>query len=174
MKTRNYTFGIIIVLLTIVAVYIPFSKSITTYETTYPADLYFEEALKFLAHDSLTQAEHALKASIDYQSFFAPPHYYLAEVYVRQGELEQARVEYRKTIELDPEFYPAFYRLGSLLGTLKEYTEAILLLKRAVVLNPYYKEAYKELAHLYIEVGDFQSAERIYTTLQTLEVFQNK
>ncbi len=170
MGIRYYIFGICILALTISAVYFPFSViPDISWESDYPADSHFKKGLKFLSRDSLLQAEHAFKEAITYQPRFAPPHYYLAETSVRQGKMQQALFEFSRTIEIDPEYYPAFYSLGTLLGNAKEYPDAIALLKRAVTLNPGYVEAYQKLAQLFVESGDFRSAEEIYGVLQKLK-----
>ncbi len=176
MQLKNYFIGVVIILITLCAVYLPFSKTqMLSVAYTYPADVNFRNGLNFLSHDSLQKAEDAFKKAIFYQPIYAPPHYFLAQVYTRQEKLTQAIAEYQYTIKIDPESYPAYYNLGVLLRQLGEYNKAITLLKRATVLNPDYQAAYEELAQLYIQIGDFRSAEQIYELLHRLEKYhQNR
>jgi tetratricopeptide (TPR) repeat protein len=169
MHVKHYILGIAILLLTIFAIYLPFSQSLVSHEIIYPADIHFKKGLKYLAIDSLSKAENAFKVSISYQPRFSLPYYHLAEVYESEGRFELARDEYEHAIELDPEFYQAFYKLAVLLERQREYPAAIAFLKRAVVLNPYYRTAYEKLARLYMEIGDFKSAEKIQSIVAMLE-----
>jgi len=170
MGIRYYVFGFFTLLLTICAVCLTFSTTLhVSLEEVCPADIHFRKGVHFLSCDSLEEAENVFKEAIMCQPHFALNHYYLAEVYVRQGKFQQAVVVYSRTIELDPEFYPAFYNLGTLLGEVGEYRDAIALLNRAVVLNPSYIEAYHKLAQLYVETGDFSAAEKIYELVKEIE-----
>lgn len=165
----------VIILITLCAVYFPFSKTQTpSLAYIYPADVNFRNGLNFLSHDSLKKAEYAFKKAIFHQPIYAPPHYFLAQVYARQEKLTQAIAEYQYTIKIDPESYPAYYNLGVLLDRLGEYNKAITLLKRATVLNPEYQAAYEELAQLYIQIGNFRLAEEIYELLHRLERYQSE
>lgn len=176
MVQKQYLWGIVIVIITIALVYFPFSKrtAVLLDEEVYPADHYLRQGLTALSRDSLQDAEKHLKIAIQYQPHYALSHYYLAHVYVRQGNTQEAVAELTQTIKIDPEFYHAFYRLGVLVGERGEYSRAITYLKRAVVLNPYYREAYHALAEFFIETGDFKAADEIYELLQTLGKSQGR
>lgn len=172
MKTaiKNFAASLIIIILFICAVHLPFSSKHQEIEISYPADTYFKKGLGFLSLNSLPPAVRAFKSAIVYQPSFAPFHYYLALVYEKQNKYEQALNEYHKVTEIDPEFYRAFYSLGKMLGNAKEYHSAITALRRAVQLNPYYVSAFNDLAKVYVEIGDPESAEKIYAYLKRLSL----
>jgi tetratricopeptide (TPR) repeat protein len=169
MGVKYQVFGFIVIVLTICALYCSFSTTLhVLLEDAYPADVHFRKGLDFLSQDSLEKAEKSFTEAVVSQPNFALNHYYLAEVYVGQGEFESAVTAYSQTLEIDPEFYPACYSLALLLGNAEGHQEAIVLLKRTIMLNPEYIEAYQELARLYIETGDFKSAEAVYESLEKL------
>jgi tetratricopeptide (TPR) repeat protein len=169
MRILPYISSATIFTLTVLAVNLPFTSGCPPVPLDQQADLYFNKGIALFFNDSLSAAETALRASIAYQPYFARAHFYLAEVYVRQAEFEDALTEYKKTIELDQECYQALYRLALLMATLDQYDQAIQILQRAVTVHPYYKEAYTKLAALYIETGDFRSAEQVYEIIERLD-----
>ena len=169
MGVKYQVYGFFVILVSICALYRSFSTTLhVSLDDVYPADVHFRKGLDFLSQDSLDKAEKSFTEAVVSQPNFALNHYYLAEVYVRKGEFKSAVAAYSQTLEIDPEFYPACYNLALLLGKAERHQDAIGLLERTVVLNPEYVEAYQELVRLYIETGDFKSAEAIYESLEKL------
>ncbi|WP_293355969.1 MULTISPECIES: tetratricopeptide repeat protein [unclassified Microcoleus] len=50
---------------------------------------------------------------------------YLAEVYYKKGQLDEAIAAYNCAIDLKPDAYKAYYRLGKILQELQRWQEAI-------------------------------------------------
>jgi tetratricopeptide (TPR) repeat protein len=169
MRTVAYIGCIVMILLTILLVNLPFTLQPRSLTINQEADSFYQKGLDLFFHDSLNAAKAALQTSIADQPLFAPAHFYLAEIHAKQGDTEKALKEYQTTIDLDRESYLALERLAYLLAELQEYDRAIRALQRAVTLNPYYRQAYELLARLYIQIGDFQSAEAVYRALDRLE-----
>lgn len=169
MRVATYIGGTLLFLLTIFLVNMPFTSQDLPLPVNQHADIYYQKGHDLFLNDSLDMATAALQTSIAYQPLFAPAHFYLAEIHAKQGNIEKALSEYQRTMQLDCESYLTLYRLACLLARSKDYSQAIQILQRAVALHPFYRDAYEQLAFIYIQIGDFRSAEQVYRVLENLE-----
>ena len=129
------------------------------------ADDHLRKGIEFFNRGDLNLAIVELEKAIEIEPNYAINYYILGEVYTIKNKLDSASLYLEKTIGLDPEMYTAFYLYGLINKKLGHPGDAIKSLKRAVKLNPYYSEAYQLLRQVYIEVDDYESAERIDSLL---------
>ncbi len=109
----------------------------------------------------LLVAEEAFTGAVELKSDYLPAHYYLAAVYERQGQLEQAAVRLAALRNNNLADIGVAFQLSQMLIRLGEYESATTELERIVELDPSYSNALWYLASLYEISGETYEALRL-------------
>jgi tetratricopeptide (TPR) repeat protein len=84
--------------------------------------------------------------------------YALANIYWKEGDLEQAEKGFKKELEISPEQYLATWKLGNIYLIRRQTDQAIVYLKRALEQKPDLGQAHRDLARALAEKGDLEGA----------------
>ena len=87
----------------------------------------------------------------------------LGDVYLEQGNLNDAEMYYERLVRQEPENGAARKRLGEIYLKIKEYEKAVGHLSRAGELLPDDPVVPCELGDAYFELGDYEAAESAYS-----------
>ncbi|MFW6136840.1 MAG: tetratricopeptide repeat protein [Candidatus Aminicenantaceae bacterium] len=82
----------------------------------------------------------------------------LGELYMDQGELDQAKEYFEKSINIDPSSHALAYNVGEILFNSNEIDEAIHYYKIATEINPDWPKSYLKLGYCYLNKGEIQTA----------------
>ena len=97
------------------------------------------------------------------------PYYLFAEVYVNQGNFQEAKEKLNAALSIHPMFTPAHYLLGYIFMEQENLEEAKRHLKKALYLDKDFSLAHFNLAHIYRKEGRLEDSIREYrNTLKIL------
>lgn len=97
---------------------------------------YFQEGMADLETDQ-QKAFVSFQKAIQADPRHKEAHYYLGDLYARQGKYQQAEEEFREALRIDPDYSDAHSYLGGTLTQQDRWTEAIESYRRALS-NPLY------------------------------------
>jgi tetratricopeptide (TPR) repeat protein len=120
-----------------------------------------------------TEAELALKQSLEAQPDQVAASYYLALTYNAIGDDGRAIPIFRELIQSHPQHVPSYVKLGGILVREHQYEEAQRDLERAVALDPDSVEAHYQLGLLLRRVGKPAESESQFAESRRLETEQH-
>ncbi|MCK4527767.1 hypothetical protein KAW18_10390 [candidate division WOR-3 bacterium] len=164
MKEKKYLIASLSLFIAIIFfVYKPLTSEVVKEElpSITITDRLLQEGLTLHKIGLFNESKEKLENAIIRQPRFALSYYYLAEVYRKQGLIDDAIREYLHIIRIDPEAYNSRCILSELLFAREQKDKAVFLLKEAININPYGKEAYEKLIFIYREEGMIQQAEKL-------------
>lgn len=96
-------------------------------------------------------------------------HYFMAVVYLEEGDAASALLSVNRSIELDPEYPKAHLVKGKVLTSMNDIAGAINSLKRAVEIDPQYIDAWKNIGYIYYKTKQYDLAIPAYKEVTKLE-----
>lgn len=115
----------------------------------------------------IEKAAQIFKSITDSYPEYDAAHYYLAQTYIRQQELDLAESELLKAISADPSNFWYRYRLASVYQYTGQLQKAIDMYTGLLADFPKKSDLYYDLAELYVGAGDIDKA------LSTLDEIEN-
>ncbi|MFQ5456261.1 MAG: tetratricopeptide repeat protein, partial [Nitrospirota bacterium] len=94
--------------------------------------------------------------------------FFIANLYYKEEDFEQAIKYYKESIQIDPYFSSAYYRLGRLYEEIEETNMAIKQYQEAIKYSPLFSDPYINLASLYYEQGKTDKAIRLYKRVKRI------
>lgn len=125
--------------------------SITCLSCSKPGDLTIQRAMKFYQSQDYEESLRLFNTALEEESNYSPELIYnfIANVYLKQEDLENAVIYQQKSCELHPE-YRNLVSLGMTYHLLGRDEEAESAYQKAVELNPQKGEAYASLGAMYL------------------------
>jgi tetratricopeptide (TPR) repeat protein len=120
-----------------------------------------------------TQAEAALKQSIEGQPNQVAAPYYLSLTYSHLGQNDEAEALLRGLVKSHPEYAPSYVKLGTIVMGKHQYAEAQEYLERAIALDSSSEQAHYQLYLLFRSLGKADDAQQHFAEWQKLQA-QNK
>jgi len=135
---------------------------------TAPAIDDYRHGLAHLRSGDLTGAEVRLRASIDKNPDWSPPHVTLGDLYRQMGRRHQSEKMYQSALRIDPLSLKTLEGLGQLMLASGDTSAAIKLYTEALEVRPGWLPFYLQLRDLYLSGKKRQEAERITHRFKTL------
>ncbi|UZR98759.1 tetratricopeptide repeat protein [Chondrinema litorale] len=121
---------------------------------------YFNVGLTYENRDN-SKAKYYYEKTISINSSFTYALNGLGNIYLEEGNLEEAIVKYEKCIEIDPNFIYAYHNLG-LSFEKKDTDKAIAYYEKALLIDPSYPHSYFGLGKIFQEDYKFEEARLKY------------
>lgn len=141
--------------------------SARTYDPHNPA-LYLLEADLALGRQDTAAARAAAEAAVRLKNNYTEALFFLAQLDINAGDLEQAIAIVADVVQLEPQNPARRYQLGVLLASADRLDEAVTALEQAVTLDGQYANARYFLALGYAEQGKVDAAIAQLTTVRDL------
>ena len=127
------------------------------------------------AHEStgdLDSAERLFKKALQLDSNAVQPGFYLAKVYIRRNNFDQARQILSEILKENKKFKPAYYLLAGLETQAGHPNEALKIYQSLIKVEPKELSALQMIGLLQIDLGDFAAAQNTVDNL--LSTFNNR
>jgi len=124
-------------------------------------DALMARAQKALDENNLKEAIEAHKACIEIAPKHAKFHYYLGNLYLKQGDLERAHFEYRQALDLNPGLAGAYNNLGVTYESMGRVEDAMAAYQEAIRVGDH-TDSYYNLAVLLEKRGKWEEALKNY------------
>jgi tetratricopeptide (TPR) repeat protein len=119
-----------------------------------------------------TQAEAALKQSLEEQPNQVAAPYYLSLTYSHLGQNDKAEALLRGLVKSHPEYALAYVKLGTIVMGKHQYAEAREDLEHAIALDSSSEQAHYQLYLLFQTLGKPDEAQRHFAEWQKLDAEQ--
>ena len=116
-----------------------------------------------------TEAESALKQSLEEKPDQVAAPYYLSLTYNHLGQNDQAEALLRNLVKSHPQYAPSYVKLGTILMAEHHYGEAQEYLERAIALDSSSPEAHYQLYVLFRGLGKADQAQQHFEEWQKLQ-----
>ncbi len=127
-----------------------------TVEYSTPARIAFDQS-KVLGPPLRNKMQKARKA-IRSNPNDPAPHYFLANAYLLQNNLDAAEAEFKTVLSISPGSSNAYYELALINIRRNSYNAALEQLKQAVEISPRFASAHYSLGRLYEKLGNLTQA----------------
>ena len=133
--------------------------SIFSFSCSKPGDLTIGRAMKAYQAQNYDEALNLFKSALDEETNYSPELIcdFIANLYLRQDDLENAVIYQEKSCELHPE-YRNFVSLGMTYHLLGEDAKSEGAYRKAIDMNPKKGEAFASLGALYLGQGRSRDA----------------
>ena len=91
----------------------------------------------------------------------------LADIYRRQGKLDEARIELERLLELRPNIVSVLHLMMRICSAQKDWVSAIKYAEKRVAVSPTTPGYLAELADIYVKAGELELAEDTYLKSQS-------
>ena len=98
-------------------------------------------------------------------------HNNMGDVYVRQGNYQNAALEFSRAIEIKPDYADAYHNLANAYQRLNNQEQALAFYQKALEINPNLWQSHVQIAGIYAIQEDLQKAEEELT--KALEISPN-
>jgi predicted O-linked N-acetylglucosamine transferase (SPINDLY family) len=92
-----------------------------------------------------------------------------AELYLNQGQYQQAIATCHQVLKLNPDFELAYITLGNILQTQDKITSAIRAYQQALEIHPNFAEVYVNLGTMYLRLGEVETGIEYYQKALKIE-----
>lgn len=134
------------------------------------AELHFLHAKVFLAQRDMTQAEAALRKTVELQPDFHAAYFLLAQLYVNSNQRQKAMEELLAGVAKNPKDFGAFMLIGMIHDCEKNYNAARDAYEKLLAVNPKFGPALNNLAYLYSEhLGQLDKAYQLASKARELQ-----
>lgn len=137
-------------------------KSIAFYdriiEIKSEAQAFYGKAILYEKIKEYELAEENFRVAIELDVDFRDAHFFLANLFDIQGDVQKAIEEYSHFIEKFPEDYMGYNNLGSIYEENGEYEKALVYLKKSVELREDYFLSHFNLAVVYGRLGEIEES----------------
>lgn len=95
------------------------------------------------------------------------PNTYVEEgiIFMNSGQYTEAGIRFKSALKKDPEHFKANYAFGGLYKRTEHYDEAVKFLSKAVRINPKSEEAAIDLAYVFIQKKEYETAIKVLQPL---------
>ena len=144
--------------------------SIVSFSCSKPGDLTIQRAMKFYQSQDYEESLKLFNEALEEETNYSPELIYnfIANVYLKQEDLENAVIYQQKSCDLHPE-YRNLVSLGMTYHLLNRDQEAEAAYRKAVDLNPQKGEAYASLGAMYLGQNKILEATENLKKAATLE-----
>ena len=134
------------------------------------AELRFLQAKVFLAQRDMTQAEAALRKTVELQPDFHAAYFLLARLYVNSNQRQKAVEELFAGVAKNPKDFGALMLIGMIYDQEKDYNAARDAYEKLLAVNPKFGPALNNLAYLYSEhLGQLDKAYQLASKARELQ-----
>lgn len=157
-RKRAFIFGLVVLLFVIGSILLYRFFSINS------AQEHIDLAVTLIKKQQLADAEAELKTALKIDPGLSKAWYYLANISYAHKDLKSVIERSKKAIALDEKYKDAYYTLGYALTDSKMHQQAKAAYYKAIQCDSSFVIAYSSLSHLYLQVGEIDSAIQLLKT----------